>query len=146
MTRLVAPLDNAERGAFVAAARSHIGTAFWHLGRGPRRLDCVGLVIVALAEAGRTGVSPRAYGRDPEQDRLREHLIAHFGTSLPLTQAQPGDIALMAWGPQPQHVAIVADYLHGGLSLIHADAQVGKVVEHGLAAPWPDRIVEVYRP
>lgn len=145
MTRLVAPLDAAERMALVAAARARVRTPFRHLGRG-RHLDCVGLVVVALAAAGRAGAAPRAYGRDPEQDRLREHLVAHFGPALPLADARPGDVALMAWGPQPQHVAIVADYLHGGLSLIHADSQVGEVVEHALAEPWPARIVEVYRP
>lgn len=151
--RTIAPLTDAERIAFVDAARAHVaaGTKFRHQGRGPTHLDCVGLVVVALAAAGRSADTPAAYGREPAHDRLRERLREHFGPPIAtgsacLAAAQPGDVVAMAWHLRPQHVAVVADHPAGGLSLIHADALFGAVVEHAFADPWPARTIEVYRP
>ncbi len=46
----------------------------------------------------------------------------------------------MAWGREPQHVALVTD--HG---IIHSYSGVGKVVEHGLDDRWQQRITAAYR-
>lgn len=150
--RLIAPLTAADRAAFIAAARDHVGrTRFRHQGRGPTHLDCVGLVVVALAAAGRSAETPAAYGREPAHDRLRDRLREHFGQHVAAgpgcaAAAQPGDVLAMAWSVRPQHVAIVSAHLLGGLSLIHADALAGGVVEHVYADPWPARTLEIYRP
>ena len=147
MTRLVAPLSAVERTGFLAAVRAKVGTPFGHRGRG-RKLDCVGLVAVGLQAVGREIEDRDHYGRDPVRDGLRDVLVAHFGE--PVSDMQPGDVVLMRWHedgvPLFNHVAIVADYYLGGLSLIHALAQDKRVIETRLADPWPRRIVEVYRP
>lgn len=140
--RLVAPLTAEESAAFVAAARGLVDTPFLHRGRSPRGADCIGLVKLAL---NRDTADERLYGREPEPEglKLRATLREHFGDPVPLSA---GCVVLMRWHGLPNHVAIVGDYLHGGLSLIHAYARVGRVVETRLAAPWPRRIVEAYKP
>ena len=145
MTRLVAPLTAEESAAFIAAARRLAGTPFKHRGRSERGVDCLGLVKVALDAVGRETADERLYGREPEPEglRLRAALREHFGAPVPL---QAGCVVLMRWHALPNHVAIVGDYVHGGLSLIHALASEGRVVETRLADPWPRRIVEGYRP
>ena len=142
--RLVPPLSEPERLAFIAAARERLGTPFRHRGRTATGLDCSGLLVVALQAAGRDPIDRRTYGRAPDRDRLREAVAAQFGD--PVEDQRPGDVVLMRWADRPQHVAIVGDYAHGGLSLIHADNSFGAVTEHRCAAPWLARILEAYRP
>ena len=148
--RTTAPLSAAARVAFAGAARARVGVKFRHQGRTSTHLDCIGLMVAALADAGTVCDDRRAYGRDPTRDDLCTALRQHFGPPVAiapdLSGIGPGDIAVMAWHLRPQHVAVFGEYAHGGLSLIHADAQFGEVVEHAFAAPWIDRVKEVYRP
>lgn len=140
------PLSDAERGAFIAAARSLVGVPFKHCGRTRAGIDCIGLVRFALLAVGHEVADDRKYGRHPEPEglRLQATLRAHFGE--PVSGFQPGDVVLMRWAKLPNHVAVVGDYPYGGLSLIHAVAQERRVVEHRLAGVWPGRILEGYRP
>lgn len=148
--RSTVPLDADGRIAFVVAARARVGAKFRHQGRSATHLDCIGVLRESLADAGTVCEDRCAYGRDPERDDLRAALRQHFGLPVAiapdLSASQPGDIALMAWHLRPQHVAVFAEYAHGGLSLIHADSLFGAVVEHQFAEPWIDRVKEVYRP
>ena len=137
-------MTDAERRAFIDAARARVGVPFRHRGRTDRGLDCIGLLVVALHAAGRTPQDRRTYGRAPDRDKLREAVREHFGE--PVSEPQPGDVVLMRWTDRPQHVAIVGDYAHGGLSLIHSDNAFGAVTEHRYAAPWAARVLEIYRP
>lgn len=145
MARLIETLSAEERVALVTHMRGLVGTPFVHRGRTSRGLDCIGAIAVCFLALGHSIQDRRIYGRDPETDKLRESLQLHFGD--PVTdEPQPGDVALMAWTKRPQHVAMFGDYLHGGLSLIHTDSLLGSVTEHRYAAPWPSRVVEIYRP
>jgi cell wall-associated NlpC family hydrolase len=127
------------------AARKYLGVPFRHRGRTARHLDCVGLVVVACHDVGFdiTHDKPH-YGREPNNDGLREQLQKQFGEPAP--DMQVGDVALVAYNTEiPHHVAIIGDYLYGGFSLIHADAVFGKVVEHRLDDKWQRLILETYR-
>jgi cell wall-associated NlpC family hydrolase len=156
MTRLVAPLDAAERAAFIAEARTYLRVPFRHTGRSRRGVDCVGLVAVALAAVGRDVADRRDYGRDPVRDGLRAVLVDHFGEPVwrkgePMEALQPGDVALMRWHEAGgvhlfNHVGILTDYPLGGVALLHALAQNREVVEHRLAEPWTRRVIEAFRP
>ena len=135
--------------AHVLAARSYLGTGWHHRGRTPgQRLDCVGLIVCAMAAAGRPVQDRKLYGKEPEADNLRAALVAEFGPALPKAQARVGDIALFRGRVYPLHVGILGNYAFGGLSVIHASNEPGvkKVTENRLAAQWLDRLLEVYRP
>lgn len=146
MDRLIPRLSAAERTAFVSAARSLVGVPFKHRGRTERGIDCLGVVAYALRAVGREPEDERLYGRDPTPDapRLRNSLVAHFGE--PVAEMRPGCVVSMTWHGLPNHVAVIGAYPHGGLSLIHAVAAERRVIETRLAAPWPRRVLEVWRP
>ena len=129
----------------VAEARSWIGTKWRHRGRTRLGIDCIGLIVHAVAAGGIQMRDRRDYGREPWKDGLQRELQEHFGD--PVGDMQPGDVALMRWHNQdgPAHVGIIGDYCHGGLSLIHSYS-LTSVCEHGIDDEWLARIVGVYRP
>lgn len=62
-----------------------------------------------------------------------------------IDEIRVGDVCLMKFTNQPHHIALIGDYVHGGFSLIHADGNERKVVEHRLDKVWESRIIERYR-
>lgn len=66
-------------------------------------------------------------------------------TEIRVDDAQPGDVLMMRFHSDPQHVAILADYRHGGRSIVHSMASVGAVAEHRLSPEWRARIVAAFR-
>lgn len=142
--------------AFIAAARSMVGTPYRHQGRLPGvGLDCIGLPFAAAWEVGLVdrSVDVRDYPSRPDGHSL----IAHCDLLLDLKKRgrplqadlELGDLLVMRWDKDPQHFGIVADYPKGGFSLIHAMAVLagkrGRVVEHNLDATHLDRSLALYR-
>jgi NlpC/P60 family putative phage cell wall peptidase len=139
------------RAQIVEEARRWVGTPYRHQARvRGAGCDCGGLVggvAVALGIVAADwweAVFDRAfggYGRQPVRGSLRtvcDLFMARVSTP------QPGDVVMMHFGPDPQHLGIVADYRHGGLSIVHALSTVGYVVEHRLAPAWRSRISNAY--
>lgn len=60
--------------------------------------------------------------------------------SIAVAESIPGDVLLMRFKNDPQHLAIFA-----GETIIHSYSTVGMVCEHRLADVWIARIVGVYR-
>ena len=136
--------------ALVTAARAYMGAPFHHQGRAAHGMDCAGLLVLAERDCGRELRDVAAYGRTPWRDGLEAALVDNYGA--PVTgEMLPGDKLLMRFTLEPQHIAIVTDYIGGGLGVIHTRSDVshgqqqGRVVEHILDATWLDRIVKVYR-
>jgi cell wall-associated NlpC family hydrolase len=131
------------RARIIAEARNWIGTPFNHQGRVRGvGVDCAGLVIRVAQEVGlpmreETGYSPIPDGVGIMRS-CDEQMRRIDGYTL-------GDVVLFSFGPHPQHLGIVGDYPGGGLSLIHAYAPVGRVVETGFDAIWQRRTVQAYR-
>lgn len=133
----------------IAAARSLIGTPFHHQGRVPGvGLDCAGVLIVT---AWLTGKKPRTfdvtgYPATPDGVTLQKLCDEHLDR---VDDLQPGDVALIRWqrpDAPPQHLGIVGDHAHGGLSLIHADSRHHKkVIESRLEFGRYMRLVQAYR-
>lgn len=141
------------RADIATQARSWLETPFHHQGR-TRGVGCdcgglVGGVAVALgivpADWWQTTFDPifGGYDSQPSHGTLQRvcesFMVRHHGAP------DVGDVLLMRFGAEPQHLAIVADYRHGGLSMVHALAASKKVVEHRLDATWRGRVVRVYR-
>lgn len=138
------------RAEVAAQARGWIGVPWKHQGRTRNGCDCGGLVgAVAMA----LGIVPTdwwehvfdpqfgGYSRQPAHGTLQRvcELFMHR-----VDEPQVGDVLLMSFTGEPQHLAIVGDYRHGGLSMIHALSNVGRVAEHRFSPEWRSRVVACY--
>lgn len=134
-------------GALADAARVHLGVEFHHQGRlTPQRpgIDCVGLVKLAYAAWGVQLQDVRFYAREPKPGAFRQAVAAALGPpvgGLP----QAGDVIMVRTANQPHHLAIVFDHPQGGLAIIHASGEEGRVVEQRLSPKLIQRITGVYR-
>lgn len=129
------------RSEIVAAARGFLGVRYQHQGRSRKGMDCAGLIVMVARACGIEARDMLGYARTPDGKSLQAHLDAQ----APKTgQMQAGDILLMRFKREPQHLAIVTDYPFGGLAMIHSYAGAGQVVEHRIDKQWADRIVAVY--
>lgn len=132
--------------AFIAAARELVGVRWVHKGRSPFGIDCLGLVVLAAAAAGRPLVDRLDYGRHPWQDGLDTEMRAQIGEAVETPEA--GDIVTLRGPGQPAagHVGVIAE-CQGYLTLIHsynADSN-SVVVEHRLDETWRARLCAAYR-
>lgn len=126
--------------AIIAAARSCLGTPFRHLGRVPgKALDCAGLAKASAEGAGYTVVDMEAYGRTPANGLLEAMLDAQPCLRRAFRSPMAGDLLLMRFKGDPQHLALCA-----GETIIHAWMTVGKVAEHRFTDQWKARVVRVY--
>jgi len=126
--------------AIIAAARACLGTPFKHLGRVPgKALDCAGLAKASAEGAGYPVVDMDSYGRTPANGLLEEKLDAQPCLKRVYRSPQAGDLLLMRFKGDPQHLAICA-----GETIIHAWQTVGKVSEHRFTDEWKSRVVRVY--
>ena len=121
--------------AFALAAEGLAGTRFRLHGRDPATgIDCVGLVVAALAHIARTVPEPNglyalknsAIDRALALPRLAG-LIAVSGAAM------PGDVVLVRVGPAQCHVLI----LLAGDRFVHAHAGLGRVVVTPGPLVWP---------
>lgn len=137
-----------DKDCFVAACRAYDGVKFKHRGRSRAGgIDCAGLIICALQDLGQTPFDIKVYGREPYRDGLRQTVQKNLGEPVPKHTMKAGDILLMRFTKNPHHLGVVASHPADPyiLTIIHADSEVGRVVEHRLDQEAIDRIVEVYR-
>lgn len=141
----------ASRAEVIAEARAWLGTPFVHQGRAIGvGADCAGLVAGVAIRLGllpadwwERHVAPIGYPRTPGSGivpALCRRFMRHFDPA----QARPGDVLLLRYSVEPQHLAIATPYHHGGLAMIHACSRSGSVVEHRLADVWRARIVAAF--
>lgn len=131
----------------VWAARRYLDTPYRHQGRRMGvGIDCVGLLICVARDLGK--IAPdwdvTGYARIPDGVQLLRHLDENLDTVSQADMA-PGDIVCVAFQDWPQHVGIVGDYAHGGLSIIHAAIKARRVVEHRLLFARAMRFVSAFR-
>lgn len=133
--------------AIVETARSWIGTPFHHQARCKGAgVDCVGLVLCVAKELGYVAqdFDVLGYSRRPDGVTLMHHLHAQLD-EVSQADMRPGDVVCVAFDALPQHVGVVGDYLHGGLSIIHADSRHKRVVETRLMFGAAMRFVAAFR-
>lgn len=124
----------------LSAARGCIGTPFKHQGRIPGlALDCAGLVVSVAKSIGADYIDRPGYSRNPSGGLLESALDDQPCLDR-VQDRQPGDVLLMRFSGEPQHLAIFT-----GENIIHSYLQAGKVCEHILDDVWSSRIVRVYR-
>lgn len=126
-----------------------VGTPYHHLARLPGvGIDCIGVVISTARHFGM--VAPtfdvKGYARTPDGRsliRLSDQHLVRRGIDESLL---PGIVVVMAILHEPQHFGILADYRHGGLSIIHAyaDAVPPRVVEQRFMPSQRLRLVAAF--
>lgn len=125
----------------IAAARAALGTPFAHQGRmAGKGLDCVGLAAHIADTLGLAYTDSSGYGRRPSGGLLESALDDQDILERVSGQPQRGDLLVIRFKGEPQHVAIF-----DGQNLIHAYEPVGKVCEHGFTEIWRRKVVRVYR-
>lgn len=122
----------------VTVARTYLGVRWHHQGRSRAGIDCLGLVVVVAHELGLSKADATDYGRLPDGGRLRRALLEHL---LPVRGMHAeGDVLMFRFQQAPMHVGIATD-----VGLIHAYANMRKVVEHRIDAVWDKRLVAAFR-
>lgn len=126
----------------VERARELLDVPWVHQGRNPAvGIDCAGLMLYAFEAEDDT-----VYGRYPHGDLFARRCEAHLGPPVD-DSPRVGDVVLLGFGHRGvgRHIGIIGDYLHGGLSLIHTESIVGRVVEGRFDERWQRRVRKVYR-
>lgn len=119
------------RADIVAAARDWIGTPFHHQGRLKGvGVDCAGLAICVARDLNLIPEdwNPTGYDRAPDGETLMAYCMEQM-TPISQSEMQPGDVVVVRFDNYPQHIGILGDYRHGGLSIIHASGNSGAVIE-----------------
>jgi len=135
------------RAQVVAEARSWLGTPWVHQHQTKGvAVDCAQHLIAVAQACG--FVSPvlkvQDYGREPNGTILK--LCSEHMDPIRQSDMLPGDVVVVMVEHQPQHLGIVADYLHGGLSVVHASNSSRKeVIESRLVFMRGFRFVAAYR-
>ena len=135
------------RADVAAEARRWLATPFAHQGRTLGiGCDCGGLVGGVAVALGivpptwwRDTFDPQfgGYSRQPANGTLQRVCEAFM---TPTDEPDVGDVLLMRFASEPQHLAICA-----GETIIHAYEAAGLCCEHRLSSLWAARIVRVYR-
>lgn len=142
------------RQKIVDEARSWLDTFFCHQGRikisndSKGACDCLGLVIGVAKSLGLKTcygnpfclLDYKQYSFIPDGKRLAAELDKYLTSAA---APQIGDLALISFVGQPQHLAIIGE-LDGNLTLIHAYSPLSKVCEHILDQKWQRRVVAFY--
>lgn len=126
----------------VEIARSLLNVPWVHQGRDPAiGIDCAGMLLLAFETH-----DPTTYGRNPHAGLFEQRCEHHLGPPVD-DEPRVGDVVLLGsgWRGPGRHVGILADYIYGGLSIIHTDSVVGRVVEHPFDDKWRRRVRKVYR-
>lgn len=142
------------RHRFVEEARNLVGTPYYHQGRSViLGLDCIGLCIVALQNAGWEPLDPEstlrsAYRAVPEQYLLREALLREADEIAP-SEAIAGDILLFRWRSEdyPRHLATVVSTGPDGTYIVHTHRRLPKqcAVEQRMDAGLLNQVHSAYR-
>ena len=129
----------------VEIARTCIGVPYKHMGWHPvSGLDCMGLIAYTAQQLGHEP-DTRSYGSVPQRGLLKQTLddqtfFRQLSVEEVRTGLEPGDVLLMRFSKNPQHVALFT-----GDTIIHSYMNVGKVVEQRFASAWRARVLAAYR-
>jgi hypothetical protein len=126
------------RADVISAARDWIGVRWLHQGRNRAGIDCAGLLIQIHLELNLPVEDKTGYKRTPNALDFLNHIRRQ--TTFCATP-MPGSIAVFRQEVMPCHTGIFAEK-NGILTIIHADATQGKVLEEPFIHDWPRLLVE----
>ena len=120
--------------ALAEAALALVGVRFRLHGRDPTRgLDCVGVVVAALAAVGRVAHLPARYSLRRNDVEVFVAAAGAVGLARSAGRLEPGDVVVLRPSAVQFHAAIIGP----GRDFVHAHAGLGRVVLSPLPLPWP---------
>ncbi len=134
----------------VQEARQWLGTPFCLHGRIKSvGCDCLGLIMGVAHELKLkdrfaqpvTHLDQTGYHLLSDGYLLHAVLDKHFTAN---SCVELGNMALFTFDNNPTHLGIIGDYPGGRFSVIHANASVGKVVEHRLCGVLKQNLIATY--
>lgn len=138
------------RADIVAKVRSYKDTPWHHMGRKPGvGMDCAGVLICAGRDLNLVSndFDVSNYLSAPDGHSLLEWCEKYMGGRVFRNAMKPGDAIVLKSGDRPQHLAVLGDYVHGGLSIIHSssDSFPKRVVETRLMFTSKLKFVAAYK-
>lgn len=120
-------MDIEERKEICEETRTHLGTPYHHQGRLKKiGEDCAGVIFnVARAVNRYKGGDYTDYSMLPDGYRMQNTLRTYAGKEKSINDMQAGDILLMRFATDPQHLAILVEDGY----IIHSYLRMGKVVK-----------------
>jgi NlpC/P60 family putative phage cell wall peptidase len=135
---------SASRAQIVQQARTWLHTPYQHQARCKGAgVDCIGLVVGVAKALGLSQADAHCYGRIPSSNALVAALEQHGVPVAPTAPWLPGQILLIRFDVDPQHVAILS-HVGGQPHMIHAYSNANMVVEHRLADVWRAKVTARY--
>jgi hypothetical protein len=134
----------------VQEARLWLGTPFCLHGRIKSvGCDCLGLIVGVARELELkdkfaqpiTNLDQTGYHLLSDGRILRTVLDKYFTVN---SCVELGNLALFTFDNNPIHLAIIGDYPGDRFSVIHANASVGKVVEHRFCGVLKQNLIATY--
>jgi cell wall-associated NlpC family hydrolase len=129
----------------VTQTRTYLGVRFRHQGRragdGPGSgIDCAGLIVLVAQDLGLSNFDFLNYTKQPYYGTLKKILDDNL-EKISVLDLQAGDILLMRFDKEPQHLAIYT----GENTIIHSLLECKKCTEHRYTDVWKQRTVAYYR-
>lgn len=137
-TNISSILTLPNRADVITVARDWLDVRWLHQGRNRAGIDCAGLLIQIHIALNLPVEDKTGYKRTPNAVDFLNH-IRRQTTFCPIPQM--GSIAVFRQNVMPCHTGIFAEK-DGVLTIIHADAAQGKVVEEPFIHDWPQLLVE----
>ena len=121
-------------------ALEYLNTPFHHQGRLKGiGVDCAGLIVCIAKELNLPYGDLTNYARIPDGKSLRD-VLKNNAEEKSLNDSKEGDILLMKFVNEPQHVAL----LMPNNQIIHSYLRARKVIIHNFDEIWKDRVVGVF--
>lgn len=129
---------------FITELRKYLGVKFLDMGRTEAGLDCVGLPIVAAKNLGFYFYDVKVYSKRPDQKLIIKSIEEAGLYQVRRNEIDKGDLLLMSYEGNVQHIAIVSEKKDGLIYIIHA-VTGREVIEHRLDDNWLSKVVMCYR-
>lgn len=137
------------RADLVASARALLGVPFVHQGRDPEiGIDCIGLLVCAAHSCGlKPEYDYTNYQPQPNADTLRRELGREL-SPIRIEDVADGDVLMLKFRHQPQHVGLAATNPAGVRTIIHTlrteSKAVNQVIEEVLHQRWSGKVVGAF--
>jgi cell wall-associated NlpC family hydrolase len=122
--------------------REYLKTPYQHSGRVKGiGVDCAGLIICVAKELDvYRGQDIQGYTRIPDGKELLKAIQLKAGKRKDLNEAKEGDILLMRFAEEPQHLGILVEDNY----LVHSYVRAREVTIHRFSQDWQDKVIGVY--